>query len=75
MSDQVGRLGGMDTTPADQLPPPTVDDQGQPLCCGQGGPSWSPKAGELLVPACRLCPRSATYWDPTGEKKAALAEL
>lgn len=39
-------------------------------CCGQGG-AWVPKEGSPLIPSCSLCPKSATFWDPTGEKKAA----
>lgn len=60
LSGPVGRPGGMDTAPAEQLPPPTVDDQGNPVCCGEGG-AWTPKPGEPLIPSCLLCPRSATY--------------
>ncbi len=29
-------------------------------CCGQGG-VWAP-AGDPLVPGCRLCPESPTYY-------------
>lgn len=41
-------------------------------CCGKGG-AWVPAEGAPLIPSCQLCPEAATYWDPTGEKKAALA--
>jgi hypothetical protein len=60
LSGLVGRLGGMDTAPA-ELPPPTLDADGRPVCCGTGG-AWTPKKGEPLIPSCEVCPRSASLW-------------
>lgn len=57
---------------------PAPQDQPTPTCCGKGRPAgWNgdPKESSALRQACQLCPDSATYWDPTGEKKAALAEV
>lgn len=48
----------MSTEPAEQLPPPTLDADGSPVCCGDG--SWN-KAGQPLVLGCQMCPKSATY--------------
>lgn len=47
------------STDLPDLPPPTLDDDGQPVCCGEG--SWN-KAGQPPVLGCRVCPRSATNW-------------
>jgi hypothetical protein len=54
----------MDTDQAEQLPPPTLDDQGQPVCCGDG--SWGEK-GKPLAPGCGVCRKSASNWRRTKE--------
>ena len=36
-----------------------VDPDAAVVCCGEHPPG---KAGQPLVLACQLCPRSATYW-------------
>ncbi len=32
----------------------------EPICCGKGG-RWAP-GGDPLVPGCKLCPESPTYF-------------
>lgn len=49
----------MDTIPAEQLPPPALDVDGNPVCCGDG--SWN-KAGQPLAPGCGVCRKSASNW-------------
>lgn len=58
----------------------STEPQDQPTCCGKGRPAcWDSSdkkdTDSSLRPACQLCPDGPVYWDPTGEKKAALARL
>lgn len=50
-------------------------DQAKTECCGNGPTGGASEGGKPQTQACQLCPESGKYWDPTGEKKAALAEL